>query len=88
LAPLDILDRAAVARLIGVEPETISNYLNQSKPGGRYADHPFPEPDGYVGRSPGWRPERANEIRAWADGRPGQGVGGGQPAHRHNRLSS
>lgn len=81
----DILDRRAVADLLGVTPATISNYLYQSKPGGRYADHPFPEPDDRAGRSPVWLAERADEITAWATGRTGQGVGGGQPAHRRRQ---
>lgn len=76
------LDRAAVAALLGVEPDTITNYLNQSREGGRFAGHPFPAPDFKAGRSPVWRAERRAELIAWAQARPGRGAGGGQPAHR------
>jgi len=43
------------------------------------ADHPFPEPDVVIGRTPGWSPARESEIRAWERARPGQGAGGGRP---------
>jgi hypothetical protein len=86
VADLDVLDRAAVARLIGVEPDTVTNYLNQSRPGGRYERHPFPEPDGRPGGRPLWKGDRADEIRAWAESRPGRGAGGGQPAHRRDEA--
>lgn len=78
---------ADVAALLGegVKPKTVSQYLAESRTGlgrdgkrkGRYADHPFPEPDGRVGRAPWWRLERRAEILAWAAERPGQGAGGG-----------
>lgn len=74
-----MLDRTAVAALIGVQPKTISQYLTESHEGGRYATHPFPKPDGYIGKGPWWRRERKAEIKAWAAARPGQGAGGGRP---------
>lgn len=74
-----VLDRAAVAALIGVRPKTISQYLVESKPPGRYQDHPFPTPDGYIGRGPYWLRRREQDIRKWAAERPGQGAGGGRP---------
>lgn len=74
-----VLDRAAVAALIGVRPKTISQYLVESKPPGRYQDHPFPAPDGYIGRGPYWLRRREQDIRKWAESRPGQGAGGGRP---------
>lgn len=73
---------ADVAALIGVTPATIRHYRTDSQPGGRYAAHPFPEPDGHIGISPFWLPERDEEIREWAAKRPGQGAGGGRPSHR------
>jgi hypothetical protein len=74
-----VLDRAAVAALIGVRPKTISQYLVESGPEGRYADHPFPAPDGRIGRGPYWLRKREKEIRKWAETRAGQGAGGGRP---------
>jgi hypothetical protein len=73
-----VLDRAAVGQILGVSPETVSKYLIGSRKGGRYVDHPFPEPDGRIGRAPYWSPDRKEEIIAWGDGRPGQGAGGGR----------
>lgn len=74
-----MLDRTAVAALIGVKPKSVSQYLVESKPPGRYAKHPFPMPDGYIGRGPWWRVERTAEIKEWAANRPGRGAGGGRP---------
>jgi hypothetical protein len=76
----DVLDRAAVAELVGVEPDTITSYLHMSQPGRLYADHPFPAPDGRFGKSPYWRAGRSDEIRSWVKGRPRGGVSsGGRP---------
>jgi len=74
-----VLDRAAVAALLGVQPKTISQYLVESRPPGRYANHPFPAPSGHIGRSPYWDRDREDEIKQWDAGRVGQGVGGGRP---------
>lgn len=74
-----MLDRAAVAAILGVKAKSISQYLTESKGEGRYAKHPFPAPDGYVGRGPWWYRDREQEIRDWAAKRPGQGIGGGRP---------
>lgn len=74
-----VLDTTAVGELLGVKPKTISQYLLESKQGGRYADHPFPAPHGRVGNSPYWLPEQADEIRQWDATRVGQGKGGGRP---------
>ncbi len=76
---MPVLNRQAVADLIGVKAKTISQYLVESRGEGRYAGHPFPPPDGYIGKGPWWRKERAGEIKTWAEKRPGQGVGGGRP---------
>lgn len=62
-----LLDRAAVAALVGIHPDSISRYLAR---GG------FPPPDARFGRSPAWREQT---IRDWLAARPGQGVGGGRP---------
>lgn len=78
-----------VAELIGVDSRTICTYLSESRPGRspsgrpfRYASHPFPPPDGRIGRAPWWKVERAPDVQAWAEARPGQGVGGGPKAQR------
>lgn len=74
-----MLDRTAVAKILGVQPKTVSQYLLESRGEGRYADHPFPTPDGRIGGGPYWLRKREREIRRWAADRPGQGVGGGRP---------
>lgn len=74
-----------VAEILGVKPKTISQYLVESrgadptagKKAGRYADHPFPKPTDYIGKSPWWALGREDEIRDWNDRRAGQGRGGG-----------
>lgn len=75
----DYLTLADLAELLGVKTETISFYRAHSKPGRRYADHPFPTEDRLFGRSPVWAASRRDEIKAWDAGRPGQGAGGGRP---------
>jgi hypothetical protein len=70
------MDRAEVARILGVAPGVITNYLTMSKPGGKYAKHPFPAPDGRIGtRAPYWLRERVQEIVMWDETRP-RGPGG------------
>lgn len=59
------LTRDDVAKLGGVDAATVSRYLNRSRPGGRYAADPFPEPDGRPGRRPWWALDREDEIKAW-----------------------
>jgi hypothetical protein len=87
------MNREDVARLLGpdIKGKTVSTYLYESQPEigkpdatgkrrrGRYADHPFPRPNGYNGKIPWWGLDRADEIREWAATRPGQGAGGGRP---------
>ena len=41
--------------------------------------HPFPAPDVEVDGTPGWRPDRLEEIVQWREGLPGRGTGGGRP---------
>ncbi|MEU3452242.1 hypothetical protein ABZ671_01165 [Micromonospora sp. NPDC006766] len=87
-------DVAAIgARVQGVEsmrPETISQHRFESreeiplKSGGtrrgKYADDPFPEEDGYVGKAPWWDLERGQQIEEWFERHPrrqkGDGIGG------------
>jgi hypothetical protein len=44
------------------------------------SSHPFPEPDVEVDGSPGWCPDRLEEIVQWREGLPGRGAGGGRPS--------
>lgn len=74
-----MLDREAVAAILSVKAKTVSQYLVESRPPGKYADHPFPKPDGSIGRGPWWKREREQEFRDWAAARPGRGRGGGRP---------
>lgn len=76
-----MLTRDDVAEILGIKPKSVSQYLVESKEGGKYELHPFPAPNDYVGRSPWWALGREDEIKKWAADRPGQGVGGGRPAH-------
>ena len=89
---LPVLTIRDVAKLLDVSPGAISKYLAESRQGERadgkpyrYAGHPFPPPDGRLGSAPWWKPARADEIRAWAAGRAGQGAGGG-PSRTLARL--
>lgn len=84
----ELLTCAAVGAILGrfrragapgpLGPRTVSTYLDRSKPGRLYSDNPFPEPDGYRGRHPYWKPHRAPEFEEWALRRTGPGVGGGR----------
>lgn len=44
---------AEVAHYLGVKPRTVTSYLARGQ---------MPRPDGYVGRSPWWKP---STIKAW-----------------------
>ncbi len=74
------MDLTAVGQLLGLSASSVSKYLTESHvQGGRYLHHPFPEPNGRIGNSPWWADDRAGEIVEWAQGRIGQGMGGGRP---------
>jgi len=60
-------------------PKTVSQYLVESAPNGKYADRPFPSPAGRFAGRPYWSPSQVEDIRAWARSGPGPGVGGGRP---------
>ena len=60
-----MLGVADIAVMFDVEPKTVSMWRQ------RYRD--FPEPDVGIGDVAGWDPDRAGEIRAWANRRPGRG---------------
>lgn len=65
----NVYDRFAVAALLDVDPMTITRYMNFSKPGGKYEETPFPQPDGRVGDRPYWMPETVSRIRVWSSSR-------------------
>jgi len=73
------LSTSDVATLLGVQSSTVRFLRAESRPGHRYAADPFPEPDLVIARSPAWSEDRAGEILAWNERRPGQGAGGGRP---------
>ena len=71
------LTNVDVAELGGVDPKSVSRARQRSKPGQRYADDPFPEPDGRHGQWPWWKLDREQEIRDWfARHQDRTGVGG------------
>ena len=71
--PKDIMDRAAVAEYLDVDPHTVTRYVNASRR--RLArglplrpqDLPLPE---YLGATPYWH---RKDIEAFKRARPGQG---------------
>jgi hypothetical protein len=88
------LNLAAVGRVLGtfrpdgsgapLTAKSVSIYIQESKPGGRYESHPFPQPAGRVGGGPGggapyWTADQVSAIEEWGRNRPGQGAGGGRP---------
>ncbi|MET0711058.1 MAG: hypothetical protein ABWZ30_00940 [Jiangellaceae bacterium] len=96
--PLTVLLRSHIAAIIGVSDRTVSDYLLQSKPGGRYEHNPVPAPTGYLdataprgwvppeqcrpGLKPFWAPELASAWRAWRDTVPIRRRAGAPPARR------
>jgi hypothetical protein len=56
-----------IAETLGVQVGSVRQYLTRGE---------APAPDGYLGRTPWWRPET---VDAWLTSRPGQGAGGGRP---------
>jgi len=70
------MDTEDVGRLIGagIAPASVTKYLRESRPGGRYAKHPFPDPDGTVQGCYFWLKSRAGEITEWDAGRPKRGT--------------
>jgi hypothetical protein len=68
------VDMVEIASWFDVSHRAVANWR------ARYADtHPFPEPDVITGRTPGWSPDRRDEIERWEADRPGSGAGGGRP---------
>lgn len=65
------LTTADVAAILNVTPATVRSYAARGI---------LPAPDGHLGRTPWWSPER---VEAWQAARPGQGAGGGRKAAGH-----
>src|SRR5262245_32002134 len=67
---------AALGEALGVGRHAVHKWRS------RYpadSDHPFPAPDIEIDGTPGWRPNRVDEVAHWRDGLPGRGAGGGRP---------
>jgi hypothetical protein len=85
-APPGTMRVADVAKMWGVQPGTVSQYMKESKQlvgsrPGRYANNPVPRPDGYTGASrkgPWWTDDRREELNVWFNSRLGlaHGTGG------------
>jgi hypothetical protein len=83
---LNALLRGHIAELLGVDAKTVSDYIEDSKPGGKHAGDPVPEPAGYLdSRAPGgwvtpeqrrpglrpfWNLESRGEWLAWRERHP------------------
>ena len=86
--PVEYLGVAGVAAWFGVQPETVTAWLNRYP--GQAADDGgdpdgWPEPDSYIRSADradnrsidrGWLPSREAEWRAWEARRPGRGAPG------------
>ena len=77
--PVCYLQVAGIAAALGMKPATLSQAI------WRNPDHPVPEHDAELlpghGKGPdlGWLPSRVPDWKAWLDGLPGRGAGGGRP---------
>lgn len=61
-----------IGDLFGVSAATVSKWRT------RYAEsHPCPEPDVWIGDTPGWVASSATTWKGWKELLPGQGRGGG-----------
>ena len=71
-----MLSLEEVADRVGLAVKTVRNYRNRAR------DRPgfFPDPDGWLGNRPWWRPET---IDAWQASRPGRGAKG-RPRRRRS----
>ena len=65
------LDTVGVGERLGISAVSVRRYMVADRD--KYS---FPQPDGYLGRTPWWW---SDTIDGWAAARPGRGVGGGRP---------
>jgi len=65
------LDTVGVGERLGISAVSVRRYMVADRD--KYS---FPQPDGYLGRTPWWWSDTIDE---WAAARPGRGVGGGRP---------
>ncbi|PZG12991.1 hypothetical protein C1I95_24600 [Micromonospora craterilacus] len=95
LAGVDSMKITAIQRNMFESREEIPVRATGGTRRGKYADDPFPKPDGYAGTMPWWHVHRADEVEEWFKRHPrrqkGDGIGGGvrradaqarQAAHR------
>lgn len=55
---IDYLGTRDLAEWFGVQPNTVTAWTH------RYSDT-FPKPDAYIRNTPGWLPERKDEVMTW-----------------------
>ena len=72
-----------IAEAMGVSRHAVHKWRSRYPTG---SGHPFPEPDVEIDGTPGWRPERMEEIVRWHEGLPGRGAGGGRPTAAHQEY--
>lgn len=71
--PVSVLDIEDVGALLDISPATVRSNLRDSRQAtetrtgkpGRYADRPFPKPDGRVGGNLWWATGREAELKDW-----------------------
>lgn len=77
MSPARYLGVTGLADTLGVSRHAVSKWRARYGPD---SSHPFPDPDVEVdGMTPGWSPDRLDEVKRWRDGLPGRGAGGGRP---------
>jgi hypothetical protein len=75
-----------IAEAMGVTRHAVHKWRARHPPD---SAHPFPAPDVEIDETPGWRPERLEDMVHWRDGLPGRGTGGGRPtAARHDYFTA
>ncbi|SCE91503.1 hypothetical protein GA0070607_3161 [Micromonospora coriariae] len=76
------IDVTDLCQRYAVKPRAVYSWLQRSRPGGIYANRPFPAPAGYHGRQPYWLPRQLPAVDEWRRSMPGRGAGGGRPPRR------
>ena len=86
LPAIGYLGPAGLADALGVSRAAVYKWRS------RYpadSSNPFPEPDVDIDGSPGWLPDRLDEVHRWRESLPGRGAGGGRPpASRRTYLAT
>lgn len=76
MTPAAYLGVRGLADALGVSRHAVDKWRARYPAGAPLA---FPEPDVRIDSTPGWAPNRVDEIRGWRASLPGPGVGGGRP---------